>query len=175
MKEETICVKEDCYFGYTEDRVKRDTINWALEDTMADFKKGLVCENHDLITINSDENFTNGKNYETGKGNVYVNRPKRQELYVGYMSRSASKQHIITKQDKIDYPTYKEKNQLDNFDVKFWTSRANSICKYNNKFSWDFDGAYPHKSWTNFEGNINTVCDNCIKVDKGERRINYFA
>lgn len=204
MKQETICIKEDCYFGYTEDRIRKFVIvEWVLEDQLEDFKKGLVCQTgHDLITINEDEDFVNWKwypktreeviadidrfgdefdteelreiyitkkinDYKIGDESVWIIKPTRKDLYYSYMARQATKKHIVTKKDRIDYSRYVKYDQLNNMDLSYWTARSSSLCPYNNKFVWDFDSTRKDPLYDEVDVEIErinkVICMNCLK------------
>lgn len=204
MKQETICIKKDCYFGYTEDRIKKfEKRDWILEDQLKDFKKGLVCQTgHDLITINENEDFYNWKRYpmteeeiresekeffsgqeledhvkylldiqekypKNSADDVWILKATRDDKFISYMARNATKKHIVTKVDRIDYDRYLKYDQLNNMDLQYWTARASSICKYNNKFVWDRPSSYNDpvydRELAENERINKAICMNCLK------------
>lgn len=188
---ETICIK-DCLFGYTEERINNQFVEWQIEDLTKD------CGNHDLITINSDETYTNWKRYTlseeeirqdgerffTGSeleeyvqdqlerqnkfpklsdDSVWIEKEIRSDLYLSYMARQVStKKHIVQKKDHITYEKYKEYDQLNNYDISVWISRTTAIC-INWKFSWDFQADRKDPIFNKEESNLNAVCLKCTK------------
>ena len=204
MKQETICIKGKCFYGFTEERIRRfEDREWVIEDELALLEEGLICNNHDLITINEDETYyswkqeiytreellESEKEYFTGQeledhvqflldrqernpkntnSDVWILKARRDDKFISYMARNATKKHIVTKTDRIDYDRYLKYDQLNNMDLQYWTARANSICKYNNKFVWDRSSTYQDQVYDQEKAEnerINkAICMNCLKI-----------